>query len=50
MAAIWSVLEQLRMGVVTTSGDARMAHIENSVLYSAALIVPCLPFACAACA
>jgi hypothetical protein len=38
------------MGVVTTRGDAAMAHIENSVLYSVAVIVPSLPFACAACA
>ena len=50
LPAIWSVAEQLRIGVVTTSGEAMIAHIENSVLYSAAVIVPCRPLAWAACA
>lgn len=45
---IWSVLEQLSSGVVTIKGEANMAHMLNSVLYSTADMFPCLPFACAA--
>ena len=41
---------QFMMGVVTTSGDAAMAHMENSVMYSSSVIVPSLPLACSACA
>jgi hypothetical protein len=37
------------IGVVTTSGDAEMAHIENSVRYSVAVMLLAFPFACAAC-
>ena len=35
---------------IVTSGDAAMAHMENSVMYSSSVIVPSLPLACAACA
>jgi hypothetical protein len=40
---------QFMMGVVTVRGEAEMAHMEYSVWYSAAVMVPSLPLAWAAC-
>ena len=41
--------EQLNIGVVTISGEAAMAHMENSVIDSQRVIEPSWPLACAAC-
>ena len=43
------VAEQLNIGVVTISGEAAMAHMENSVIDSQRVIEPSWPLACAAC-
>jgi hypothetical protein len=41
--------EQFMIGVVTVRGDAEIAHIDISVWYSTAVMVPSLPLAWAAC-
>lgn len=40
---------QFMMRVVIWMGDAEIAHMENSVLYSMAVRFGCLPLACAHC-